>query len=518
MSVTGEAESEQGAEQVVDAGVPDDGGVDSIVGRMARSGVWLMLAHIATAGAAFVVSVVVARETGKADFGRYSFFFFLVTLLPTLVALGVPASISRLLPERIGAGDEPGAFALFRRAIRVHLWVLAPAVAVAVALGLANDRSRLPAVVLGGATVALLLGLDYEALLTALRRFSTLTYVAFGTAIAQVVAVLGGAVSGVGWRGFLALQTAALAAGVIPVVAIGRRRMAAEPHVEATEEHRRAFAVYGRQQAFRLLLTQVLWGRPEVLFLEASHPDAEVGLYSAALRLASIAAMLPLVSTRSLVPEFAFLRGAGADDALRRTYPRICVLLAALTAPLALGGAAIAGPLVTVFFGAEYAAATTAAQILLAGSMVNALQGPASAAALTGPRPRFTIEVGIVTAVANLSLAALLIPRYGVEAAAGVNVAAQTGAVLAGIVYARIRLGLAYPVARVAAVVVIAAVAAVAAWAATEAVDGVVGLGLAVAAAGVVYVALLLGTRTLSLTDLRSMLRAEPDVPTEVDS
>lgn len=492
------------------------GDVDSsadVVGRVARSGVWLIFAHVATAGAAFVVSVVVARRLGTASFGRYSFFFFLVTVIPSLVAFGIPASIARVLPERIGAGDEPGAFALFRHAIRRHAWFLPPAVAVGVVISLRSDRSWLPALVVAGATIGVLLGLDFEALLTALRRFRTLALVAFGTALAQVVAVGFGALAGVGWRGYLALQTTALVGGAIPVIVLARRAMASTARVPATAEHRRSFDVYARQQAFRVVLTTVLWGRPELLFIEAFRSSSEVGFYNVALRLASVAAMLPLVSTRSLVPEFAFLRGAGRDEALRQTYPRVCLLLAVLAAPLAVGGAAIAGPLVATLFGGEYSAASTAARILLAGSFVNAIQGPASAAALTGPRPRFTIEVGVVTAVANLALAAVLIGPYGIEAAAAVNVAAQVGAVVAGLVYARIRLGLRYPVVKVSGVLLQAAVAAAAAWTVTRAFPGALGLVLAVVVSALVYVALIVATRTLTPRELRALIKASTPAP-----
>ncbi|HUS61398.1 MAG TPA: oligosaccharide flippase family protein, partial [Acidimicrobiales bacterium] len=242
---------------------------DGVLGRVARSGVWLILAHIATAGAAFVVSVVVARRLGTAEFGRYSFFFFLVSVIPTLVALGIPPSIARTLPERIGAGDHAGAFAVFRYAIRRHAWFLPPAVVGAAVVSFRSDSSWLPAVVVCGATVGVLLGLDYEALLTALRRFRSLAFISFGTAVAQVVAIGLGALADVGWRGFLALQTAALVGGAIPVAVLGLRAMATTPKVPASPENRRTFKVYARQQAFRLVLTTVLWGRPELLFLEA---------------------------------------------------------------------------------------------------------------------------------------------------------------------------------------------------------------------------------------------------------
>jgi O-antigen/teichoic acid export membrane protein len=254
-----------------------------------------------------------------------------------------------------------------------------------------------------------------------------------------------------------------------------------------------------------LTLNAVLWGRPEVFFLERYHPSADVGFYSTALRLASLAGMLPLVAARGLMPEFSRLRGEQRADLLAEVYPKVCKLLFVLAAPLALGGAAIASPLIGSVFGERFAPAGGVTAILLAGSLVNALAGPATAVVLTGPRPRLVVEVGLLTAALNLVLDVLVIPHHGIAGAAWVNVGIQAASVAAGIVYAWARLGLRYPVGAAGWIACLAGVSAVVAWAISRLLTGSLGVLVAVVAAAVTYLCLILATHTVSISDLRAL-------------
>jgi O-antigen/teichoic acid export membrane protein len=271
---------------------------------------------------------------------------------------------------------------------------------------------------------------------------------------------------------------------------------------------RQAFVRFSGIMCFAVLIDAVIWGRPELIFLARYRPQADLGLYSAALRLASIATIVPIVASRALLPEFARLRGADDHDGLAHVYPRVCRLLAVIAAPLALGGAAVAAPLVGIMYGHRYDGAATTAALLLAGSLVNALTGPASAAVLTGPRPRLVAELGSIAAVVNIVADFVLIPRYGIVGAAGINVVIQAASVATGITYSWWKLGLRYPVRPVVRIIAIAGIAALGAGFVARAEPGWPGLIIGTLVAVALYAGLLAGTKTVTGDELSGLVRS----------
>jgi len=482
-----------------------------VVGRIARSGMWSMLAHAMTAMSAFVVSIIVARTLGPGPFGRYTFYLVLIGLLPKLLACGVPAAITKLTAERLGHDDEDTARALVRLGFRFHLAILPLAVVTCAWLAYGkHNHAMLAAAVAGGVGFGLL-GLDLEGLMAASRRFHVLGVVGSIGAIFQVAVALGCALAHTHWESYVALQVSAIALSVAAYGWIGRHELfrRGRPVRELPPDLRSAFVRFSAVMCFTLLLDAVIWGRPELFFLARYHHGHELGYYSAALRLASVTT-LPLMAAAGLLPEFARLRGAQQHAQLAETYPRVCRLMMLVTAPIAFGGAAIAGPLVLAAYGHRFDGAAFASTVLLAGGIVNAVAGPATAAVLTGSRPRLIAELGSIAAVCNLALDFWLIPRHGIAAAVFINVSLQLASVTTGVVYSWIKLGLRYPVADVARVLGIAAVAGAVAHTLATAVSGWPGLILAVGAAGAVYVLTTLITGVVSTSELRALMHRTP--------
>lgn len=475
------------------------------VGRIARSGAWSILAAGATAAAAFLVSIIVGRSLGPASLGEYSVVVMVLRLVPNVLAVGIPAAITRFVSEKQGAGEDAATRGAFHLGRRIHLIGFpVPAALVALWLWRAKGHGLLAAAVFVG-LVIVLLDRDYQALLAGLRRFRSLSIAAAAGAAVQIAAAVCGFVLGLPWQGFVLLFVAATVVGHLLLLAVSRPSLARMPAPELGAEDRSRFLRFAGIMILTITANEIVWGRIELLFLDWLGSGEEVGLYAAGLRLAGLSVLVPLVAARALMPEFSWLRANGRHEELARAYPRVCVLLAAVSAPLAVGGAAVAGPLVVTFYGPAFGGAATAAMILIAGTFVNALTGPASAAVLTGPRPRLAAEVGVAAVVVNVALDVLLIPPFGPVGAAIGTVSAQALGVAVGIVYAWRRLGLRYPVGPVLRLFSAAVVAALAAAGVEGLMAGPVGLLAAAATGAAVYVLLLPLTRTLRLRELRSL-------------
>lgn len=417
--------------------------VGATVGALARSAGWSAIAHVAVAASAFAVSVLLGRVLTPETFGRSSYYLWILRTLPVILALGVPSALGKFLAEKIGAGAGGEARGLARLAIRGHATAAAVTTAFAagaVALGLA---SPLFLVIVAGVGVAVLL-IDFEAMLTGLLRFRLLGALAVVVAVLQVAGVALGAAAGLEWEGFVVLLVGLATLNMAVLAVAAGRALPRELAVAPAAAERSRFLRFAGLAAFTIVLDSVLWGRPELLFLDRYGTDVDLGNYSVALRIASLGAVLPLVASRPLLPAFSQLRGAQASRHLAEVFPRVSAILALVGAPLALIGAVVAAPVIEVVYGGDYSGAATATQILFVGSLVGALTGPATAAMLTGPRPRFIAELGVAAVVANLALDVAVIPHFGVTGAAVVNVAVQAAWVTAGMAYAD-RIGLRYP-------------------------------------------------------------------------
>lgn len=488
------------------------GAASRSMARLSADGLWSVLSFASTAGAVFVVSVLLGRALGPADFGRYSYVVWIVRTVPGFLALGIPTALSKMIPEQLAGGpDGPRAGArMFRLALRLHIALLAVPVAVTVVLLARGDLSASLAVVVIGGMAAVLFGMDYQALFTGLQRFRLLTVIAVVSGAAQILLSAVGFALGFSWEQFLLVFVAVSVVGLVALAAIGRPAVAdVGPPLDGPV--RSAFLRLSGIATFTLLVNQVVWGRPELLFLELFRDDAAVGNYSAALRLAGIAAVLPIVAAQPLLPEFARLRGTGDGDALGQVFSSACRLLVIAAAPMTLVGAALAGPTVELLFGRDFDDARVVATVLVAGSLLGAAASPLTAVLLTGHRLRTVVELGILGVVTTVAFDVVLIARFGVVGAGVANVAAQLVWVAAGLAYAWFRLGLRYPFLAAGGAVLTAAVAAAIAFGVVGLLPGPAGLVAGGVAGLATYVAVGQITGFVRWDDVRNILRARRD-------
>lgn len=482
--------------------------------RLLSDGLWSVLAYASTAGSAFIVSVLLARAFGPDEFGRYSYSLWLLRTLPVLLTLGIPAAVSKLAAEHVGAGDRPAAAGVVRLAHRVHAALIVPPLLIAVVLSFERPSSRLLVwTVAVGVCVTLYL-LDAEAVLTAFRRFRTLSVFAVASGTAQVAATSVGIAIGLAWEEILTLFVAVATVGLAALSWLGVRQTRPLGPGRLDADQRRAFRQFAAVGAFTLVVNSVLWDRPELFFLELFGSDADLGYYSAAVRLASVPAAIPLVAGRPLLPEFARLRGALADRELGELFPQVCRVYAGVAAPLAILGAMLCGPALRAVYGDDFTAAVTTGRILIAGSLVGALSAPATAALFTGPRPRVVAELGIAAAVVNLGLDLALIPTWGIEGAATANVTAQLLWALGALVWLWRRTGLRYPVGALVRATAVAVLAAAAAVVPAEALGGFAGVAVGGGIGLAVYAVLAPLAGVVSGDELRRVFQ-RPTSPAE---
>lgn len=162
----------------------------------------------------------------------------------------------------------------------------------------------------------------------------------------------------------------------------------------------------------------------DVVMLGFIATDRDVGLYSAAYRLTFL--LMSVTASLSSVYLPSYARAFSGDPvAFRRLVETSLVTSAAVGAPLVAGAVVLAGPLLTLLFGADYAAAGTALQLLAMSVGVIFFHWSSSAVLVASHRTGQQARIQGAAAAVNVALNLLLIPRLGIVGAAASTLVAE---------------------------------------------------------------------------------------------
>ncbi|WP_232210464.1 flippase [Nitrococcus mobilis] len=158
--------------------------------------------------------------------------------------------------------------------------------------------------------------------------------------------------------------------------------------------------------------------RVDLIMLGALQGAQASGVYSVATRAADLVTFFLIAANTVIVPRIAHLYQQGEHAKLQRLISGAVSRVFLLTLPVALVFAVFARPLIEFLYGPAYAPGAIALQILALAQLFNVFAGPTgNILNMTGHERLSMTGVGISVAV-NVTLNALLIPRFGVEGAA----------------------------------------------------------------------------------------------------
>lgn len=471
------------------------------------------MAYVVTAGAALGINVIVGRRLGPGRFGDYSYFIWIVRTTVWLLLLGIPPALIRAISESHGAGDQAGAKGIYSVASRYQLFLMPTLLTVTA--GWSYLKSGDVALSFALAVAAALLGYVwlYEQALGGLLRYDLVARNSAIVAGSQILVVSAIAVLGGGLREFL-FYYAALAVVTFAVWQRSiSRLMRSWDTAEVPSLRRLAFRRLARTMAVVQLSDNILWGRPEIFFIDHWWSNKHVGWYSAALVLQTLTVYLPHIASRVLTPEFASMRGGGQDEELQRVFPSLCIYISLFALPLGIGGAVMAADVLALTYGAAYAAAAPIAAILMVGGALVAIAGPASSAAFTGPNPGFMAKLAASLALVNVILDLILIRPFGPVGAAAATISSQCIAVIISISYVRRRMGLRYPWGGITKIALAAVVAPLLSKLATASMEGSWRLMAVLSMALAVYFTIILMAKVIEPRAIAQVIRSRRGPP-----
>jgi O-antigen/teichoic acid export membrane protein len=170
-----------------------------------------------------------------------------------------------------------------------------------------------------------------------------------------------------------------------------------------------------------------VYERLDIVLLGWFRAPEEVGVYSAALALATIPDFVVGCVATVLHPRVMPAWVAGEFGRLRRHYLRWAAPLAVLGAT---GATVLAGGLVPMLLSARYVAAVPLFQVVVLGVLFSAVVTPLPSALLAMAAPARTLAIASVALASGLVVGLALIPAFGAAGAAAMFV---IGRVLVGV-------------------------------------------------------------------------------------
>jgi O-antigen/teichoic acid export membrane protein len=373
----------------------------------------------------FALSVTLARALGPTQYGTYEYVIAWVTLLLVPAVFGLDKLAVRELSAAITREDWEQAKGFLR-------WSLATVLALAltVAVGAAAVAWWSAGGELDGAVAAFLLGclvVPLSALTilweSTVRGMHGVIEGQLPIMIARPLLVIAFVLVGLGVMGFPATAVTALTAFLIGaggalLLAFALLLRQLPPVVRRARSGPRARVWFAA--ALPMAVMAALYtanGRIGTILLGSLTGPEAAGLYALATRGADLVMFTLVAVNTALSPTFAALVASAERERLQRVVTQGTRLIFALGFPVALGLFVLA-PLFLRIFGPEYVEGATALRILLVGQVVNVAMGSVGTLLVMANRERLaTIGFASGTAV-NLTLAALLVPAYGVVGAA----------------------------------------------------------------------------------------------------
>jgi O-antigen/teichoic acid export membrane protein len=364
-----------------------------------------------------------ARWLGRADFGAWSSAFALGLILVQFADFGLQLHLAR---EVARAPQQAGN--VLGRVLPAKLLLSAIVVAAFAVAGMAVRSSPRERAILWILGADLLLGSFGDLANYLLRGFQRLDCEArLNLLRACLGSALGLSAIRIGW-GVLGFAAGGLAATALSLVVaafwIHARFVPAGAWLRPRDGARILDALRPCAPIGLAILLSTLTFRLDVLVLAANRGGEAVGLYTAAHKVLEASLFLPAIFLSAVFPAFSELTRQGGAE-LRRLCRTSLLWLLALSAPFVLGAMALAGPGIRMLYGSEYLPAAGVLKIL-SPVFVLAFLNYALTHFLVGlNRQRQGAWLAALCLVVSAAGNLLLIPRYGMKAAAAMAVVSE---------------------------------------------------------------------------------------------
>lgn len=395
---------------------------DGAARRMARGGGLNLVGALCSQSALFIIMSLLAWRLGAGDVGRYALCYALLSLLGLLSLAGLRSALTRFTAMYLADNDAGrlrgtirlglGLNLIGSTVIGVGLALAAPAVA-----DIFDDPSMRSGIILVALTLPASTFED-AALATTQGWRSMKAFALIGLIfdpMFRLVLTAAALFLGFGLQGALiALLTASWTGAVIAGLTL-RRWLSDVPKAPRVYEPRSLFSYSVVSWMSNLAGTGLIW--TATLMLGAMASEEQVGTYTVATRLVTLAVFVMAPINAAFTPHIAHLSHTGDRVGMSTAYGSANRWIMRISMPAFILLLVYPEDLLT-FFGEDFETGARVTMILAVGQMVSAAAGPCGTVLNMSGRVALTMVDNVGALAANIGLNLVLIPAYGIQGAA----------------------------------------------------------------------------------------------------
>ena len=159
-------------------------------------------------------------------------------------------------------------------------------------------------------------------------------------------------------------------------------------------------------------------GQTGVIMLGMFRPEAEVGYYAVAVKLATLTAFVLHAINSMAAPKFSEFYHTGKMDELFHVAKKSTKLIFWTTAPILIFLILLGKPALSLMFGSDFTVAYGAMVILVLGQFVNSISGSTGVFMNMTGRQKVFRNIAMISAAINIMLNLILTPHRGIYGAA----------------------------------------------------------------------------------------------------
>lgn len=399
-----------------------------------RGSIWAMAGQAISALLSMVVSILVARLYGAEVMGTVAVITSVLTLLTTFTVLGMDTSILRLLQEHLVKYSAASALNIYRKIRTMVAW---PSLGAGLLLFL--GAQILAEKVFGKPHLAFYLALiapfvlisslktiNTQALrgLLQIRSYSLMLVL---PALANLLFLLLLKVTFFNPDDpIYSLLASLFLSGLVGWIILRKsftNKIGAEDRVQAAS-CRSILDI-----SLPMLVTSYLFffiAQSGTMILGIFHPEEQIGYYDVAMKLSAQVTFILTAINAMVAPRFAELYHAGKMEELFHVARKAAKLIFWTTAPLLLFLIILGKPLLGFVFGAKFINAYPSLVLLAIGQFANASSGATGFFIYMTGDEKILRNCAIITALVNIVLGFILIPKFGIIGASLATAAGVT--------------------------------------------------------------------------------------------
>jgi O-antigen/teichoic acid export membrane protein len=388
-------------------------------------------ASIITSICSILGSIFIVRALSVSDYGQFSYYLWLAGFISTIGTLNFPLTITKVVSELKGAGENKEAKRLIIR-ISIILFFINFIVTIGLIIfGIFLQQENKSIVWL----IALIL--IPNALLSIFRSSlwgnQKYIFVSASNITASVISLILIIAGYVYYKNFIWFVFSNLLMNLLQFIILGL--YLGKSHIKNIAKYFCNFSIkpstkvvfygFAIPAAVDMVINLIVYQRSEVFFLERFRDISEVGFYSFSFTIFWLLLGTGWALINGYYPAISHAYGAKNWTNIQLKINQGTLIGLFYAIPVVFGSLSAVKPLINLLYGQKMILAVPISRVLLLGVFPGMIVGMTglTLSAIGGIWDR--VKVGLFVIILHLSLSRLLIPKYGAISAASINLLSQ---------------------------------------------------------------------------------------------